>query len=97
VPALVAVPSQLPRSCDVSLGIPGLNSLSVCIDDHRLAQRQPLMCHVGEKTLRDANEGQAASTIAHDISQVDVNPDLPSKHKFELFSAAMKACLKDGK
>ena len=51
VPALVAVPSQLPRSCDVSLGIPGLNSLGVRIDEHRLAQRQPLMCHVGEKTL----------------------------------------------
>jgi hypothetical protein len=65
----------------VSLGIPGLNSLGVRIDEHRLAQRQPLMCHVGEKTLRtwwEANEGQAAPAIAYDISQVDVNPDLPA-------------------
>ncbi len=81
VPALVAVPSQLPRSCDASLGIPGLNSLGFCVDDHRLAQRQPLMCYVGEKTLRtwwEANEGQAAPAVAYEISQVDVNPDLPA-------------------
>jgi hypothetical protein len=50
MPALVAVSSQLPRSCDVSLGIPGLDVLGVCVDEHRLVQRQPLMCHVGEKT-----------------------------------------------
>ncbi len=81
VPALVAVPSQLPRSCDITLGIPGLNSLSVSIDDHRLEQRQPLMCHVGEKTLRvwwEANEGQAAPAVSYDISKVDINPDLPA-------------------
>ncbi len=81
LPALVAVPSQLPRSCDVCLGIPGLSVLGVCVDEHRLAQRQPLMCHVGERTLRtwwEANEGQAALAVAHDITAVDVNPDLPA-------------------
>jgi transposase InsO family protein len=39
------------------------------------------MCHVGEKTLRtwwEANEGQAAPAVAHDITAVDVNPDLPA-------------------
>ncbi len=51
LPALVVVASQLPRSCDVLLGVPGLNSLGVNVDDHRREQRQPLMCHVGEKTL----------------------------------------------
>ncbi len=30
IPALVATASQLPRSCDVLLGIPGLDRLGVC-------------------------------------------------------------------
>ncbi len=82
LPALVATAAQLPRSCDALLGVPGLNTLSVNVDDHRRAQRQPLMCHVGEKTLRawwDANEGQAAPVVVHDITQVDVCPDLPAR------------------
>jgi hypothetical protein len=44
-------------------------------------QRQSLICHVGERTLRtwwEANEGQAAPAITHDISQIDVCPDLPA-------------------
>ncbi len=84
VSALVAVPSQLPRSCDVMLGMPGLNSLSVSHEDHRRKQRQPLICHVGEKTLRtwwEANEGQAAPAVSFGISKVDVNPDLPAAVK----------------
>jgi hypothetical protein len=73
VPALVAIASQLPRLCDVSLGIPGLDRLRVCVDQHRAKQRQPLICHVGEKTLRvwwESNAGQAAPSINHDIDQV---------------------------
>jgi hypothetical protein len=82
IPALVAITDQLPRSCDALLGIPGLDGLGVSIDQHRKSQRQPLMCFVGEKTLRtwwEANEGQAAPAIEHDITQVDVCPDLPAK------------------
>jgi hypothetical protein len=66
LPALVATSAQLPRSCDVLLGMPGLDGLGVGLDDHRKEQRQPLMCFVGEKTLRtwwDANEGQAAPAV----------------------------------
>jgi hypothetical protein len=81
VRALAATPTQLPRSCEVLLGIPGLDSLGVHVDQHRTKQNQPLMCHVGERTLRewwDANEGQAAPAIAVDIESVDVCPDLPA-------------------
>jgi hypothetical protein len=81
LPALVASSSQLPRSCDVLLGIPGLDALGVSIDEHRKSQQQPLICYVGEKTLRtwwEANEGQAAPAVAHDITKVDVSPDLPA-------------------
>ena len=55
--------------------------MSIDIEDHRREQRQPLICHVGEKTLRtwwEANEGQAAPAVSFDISKVDVNPDLPA-------------------
>ncbi len=81
MPALVATRQQLPRSCDVLLGIPGLDQLGVCIDEHRAKQHQPLICCVGEKTLRqwwEANEGNAAPAVCHDITQVDVCPDLPA-------------------
>jgi hypothetical protein len=81
LPALVASPSQLPRSCDVLLGVPGLDALGVSTDSHRKKQRQPLICHVGERTLRtwwEANDGQAAPAITHDISQIDVCLDLPA-------------------
>jgi hypothetical protein len=82
LPALVATASQLPRSCDALLGVPGLNTLSVNVDDHRRQQRQPLMCHVGEKTLRtwwEANQGQVVPAVVHNITQVDVCSDLPAQ------------------
>ncbi len=59
-----------------------MDHLGVSVDRHREKQRQPLMCYVGEKTLRkwwEANEGQAAPAVVHDITQVDVCPDLPAK------------------
>ncbi len=52
IPALVATPAQLPRSCEVLLGVPSLDRLGVCVYHHRTQQRQPLECFVGEKTLR---------------------------------------------
>jgi hypothetical protein len=82
IPALVATTEQLSRKCDALLGIPGLDGLGVSIDEHRKKQRRPLMCFVGEKTLRtwwEANEGQTAPAIEHDITQVDVCPDLPAE------------------
>jgi hypothetical protein len=59
----------------------GLSDLRVSIDLHRKEQRQPLMCFAGEKVLRtwwEANEGQAVTPIVHDITQVDVCPDIPA-------------------
>ncbi len=84
MPALVVKASQLPRLCDVSLGVPGLDRLGVCVDQHRTRQGQPLICHVGEKTLRtwwESNAGQAAPSINHDIDHVDVCPDLPAREQ----------------
>jgi hypothetical protein len=81
LPALVATRAQLPRLCDVLLGVSGLDSLGVCVDQHRAQQLQPLICWVGEKALRtwwEANEGDAAPPVSHDITQVDVCPDLPA-------------------
>jgi hypothetical protein len=81
IPALVATTTQLPRSCEVLLGVPGLDRLGVCIDHHRSKQHQPLECFVGEKTLRswwEATAGIAAPPINDDVEQIDVCPDLPA-------------------
>ena len=44
IPALVATTEQLPRSCDVLLGIPGLDGLGVSIDEHRKKQTPAMLC-----------------------------------------------------
>ncbi len=80
VPAFVASLSQLPSGCDVLLGVPGLDLLGVRIDAHRGAQRLPLECHVGERTLRtwlDANAVKTVTSVPSSLSEVDINPALP--------------------
>jgi hypothetical protein len=50
------------------------------LDAHRGAQRLPLECHVGERTLRtwlDANAGKTVTSVPSSISEVDINPALP--------------------
>jgi hypothetical protein len=49
LPALEATHAQFPRSCEVLLGMPGLDSLGGCVDEHRAQQHQPLICWVGER------------------------------------------------
>ncbi len=66
VPALAASVSQLPSGCDALLGVPGLDLLGVRLDAHRGAQRLPLECHIGERTLRtwlDANAGKTVTSV----------------------------------
>jgi hypothetical protein len=54
VPALVAPSHQLPSVCIALLGVPALQVLEVAIDKHlRLPQFSPLICHLGEKKLRE--------------------------------------------
>jgi hypothetical protein len=92
VPALVASPNQLPHGCGALLGIPGLNSLGVQLDEHRKKQRQPLICHVGERTLRawwDAKGGQSVDSIQDDVEIIDVNPGLCARTK-ERVQAVLK-------
>jgi hypothetical protein len=45
------------------------------------------MCFAGEKVLRtwwEANEGQAVTPVVHDITQVDVCPDIPANVQAKL-------------
>jgi hypothetical protein len=44
IPSLVCGESQLPRSCGILLGVPGLDALGVQLDEHRKRQRIPLVC-----------------------------------------------------
>ncbi len=54
LPALVAPAHQLPASCVALLGVPALLELEVAVDKHlRLPQFSPLICHLGEKKLRE--------------------------------------------
>ena len=80
VPALVAPPSTLPSSCQVLLGIPAILDLGVVLDEQKLKQDQPLVCHLGEKTLRawlDTHAEESVDTKPFDIANIDVCPDLP--------------------
>jgi hypothetical protein len=75
IPSLVATTAQLPRICGILLGVPGLDALGVKLDEHRKRLRIPLVCHVGEKTLRawwETRGGKSVEDIVHDIEAVDV-------------------------
>ncbi len=80
VPALVASAKQLPAECGILLGVPGLDLLGVRLDAHRGAQRLPLECHVGERTLRtwlEANSDKTVTSVPSSLTEVDINPALP--------------------
>ncbi len=79
--ALVANEAQLPFECGVLLGVPGLDHLGVQLDSHQEGKRKPIECHVEEKTLRtrlDANGANTVTKVSFEISEIDVNPDLPA-------------------
>jgi transposase InsO family protein len=80
VPAFVATPAQLPSSCEVLLGVPAILDLGVILDEQKLHQRAPLVCHLGEKTLRawlDTHPDESVDTKPFNIDSIDVHPDLP--------------------
>jgi hypothetical protein len=80
VPALVATEAQLSYKCDVLLGVPGVGDLGAQLDDHRGKRAKPLECHVGEKALRnwlDANGAKNVAKVSFDVSEVQVNPEIP--------------------
>ena len=69
VPALVARADQLPSRCSVLLGMPAIVDLGVKLDEQKVTQDMPLICHLGEKSLRawwDANKGQSVDTKPFD-------------------------------
>ena len=80
VPALVAPSHQLPCGCIALLGVPALQVLEVAIDKHlRLPQFSPLICHLGEKKLRewlDHHPESKVDTSPFDITAIQICPDL---------------------
>ncbi len=54
IPALVAPRHQLPLNCVALLGVPAITELDVAVEQHlKLPQFVPLICHLGEKKLRE--------------------------------------------
>ena len=87
VPALVASKAQLPFSCAVLLGVPGVDDLDVHLDDHRAKKPKRLECHIGEKTLRawlDVNGSSEVAKVSFNIEEVAINPDLPEAFQFRV-------------
>jgi hypothetical protein len=80
VPALVASQHQLPLGCIALLGVPALLGLEVAVDQHlRLPQFSPLVCHLGEKKLREwlvHHPDASIDTSPFDINAIQICPDL---------------------
>jgi hypothetical protein len=79
IPALVANPDHLPSRCSALLGMPAILELGVKLDEQKDLQDAPLICHLGEKSLRvwwDANKGQSVDTKPFGTSSIDVNPQM---------------------
>ena len=75
VPALVAQQHQLPSGCVALLGVTAMQQLDIAIDKHlKLPQYSPLICHLGEKRLREW-------LVHHPDSSIDTRPiDLEAIH-----------------
>jgi hypothetical protein len=80
LPALVAPRHQIPFGCIALLGVPALQRLDVAVEQHmKLPQFSPLICHLGEKKLREWLEyhpDKAVDTSPFDLSQIQINPHL---------------------
>jgi hypothetical protein len=60
--------------------MPAILDLGVILDEQKLAQGAPLVCHLGEKTLRawwELHKGESVDTRPFDIEPIDINPELP--------------------
>jgi hypothetical protein len=69
VPALVATASQLPTDCSALLGIPAILALGISLDQQLLEQGAPLICHLGEKKLREWWEAHQGESVAQPFRQ----------------------------
>ena len=80
LPALVGPRHQIPFGCIALLGVPALQRLEVAVEQHmKLPQFSPLICHLGEKRLREWLEhhpDKAVDTSPFDLNQIQINPDL---------------------
>ncbi len=80
LPALVAPKPQLPRDCAALLGVTALLELEVAVDQHlALPQFSPLICHLGEKKLREWLVHHSDSTVdtsPFDLEAIQINPRL---------------------
>jgi hypothetical protein len=80
ITALVAPRHQLPLSCIALLGVPALLELEVAVDQHlRLPQFSDLVCHLGEKRLRewlDHHPDDKLDTSPFDLEAIQINPRL---------------------
>jgi hypothetical protein len=80
LPALVASAYQLPLECVALLGVTALLDLEVAVDQHLALPRfSPLICHLGEKRLREwliHHPDSAVDTSPFDLNQIQINPKL---------------------
>jgi hypothetical protein len=80
IPALVAPPHQLPSKCVALLGVPALLQLEVALDQHlRLPRFSPLICHLGEKKLREwlvHHPDSSIDTAPFDLNAIQINSEL---------------------
>ncbi len=80
VPALVAQQQQLPSGCVALLGVTAMQELEIAIDKHlRLPQFSPLICHLGEKKLREwllHHPDSSIDTKPFDLEAIQSCPDL---------------------
>jgi hypothetical protein len=80
LPALVALPHQLPSGCVALLGVPALLALEVAIEQHlKLPQFSTLQCHLGEKKLREWLEHHPTDSVDQspfDLNSIQINPAL---------------------
>ena len=93
VPALVALPSQLPTDTAALLGMPAIIDLGVVLDEQKLTPGAPLVCHLGEKVLRawwETHQDESVDTQPFDAASIDINPSLPARFRKRILDSISK-------
>jgi hypothetical protein len=73
--------------------MPAIVDLGVKLDEQKVTQDMPLICHLGEKSLRvwwDANKGQSVDTKPFDTSAIDINPQMEAECRDIILAAIAK-------
>jgi hypothetical protein len=73
--------------------MPAIIDLGIVLDEQKLVQGAPLVCHLGEKTLRawwETHQDESVDTKPFDPGSIDINPSMPQRFRQRVLDSIAK-------